>query len=208
MANQDYYEILGVARTASQDDIKKAYRRLALQYHPDRAGKAGEAKFKEANEAYQVLSDPQKRAAYDQFGKAGVGANAGPGGFDGFGFRQGGQPDNAGFGNFDFGFGGGIGSIFEDLFAGAFATINATIPITISQAVLGDTLEFQTQQGEKISLRIPPGSQDGTQFHFRGRGMPTRRGRGDLIVSVRIQIPRRLSREQRQLYEQLKNLDL
>lgn len=204
--SRDYYEILGIARSASLEDIKKAYRKLALQHHPDRAGKEGEAKFKEINEAYQVLSDPQKRAAYDQFGHAGVNM----GGSGGFGSRQrtGGFDFGQGAGGFDFGFGGGgLGSIFEDLFAGAFATVQAEMPISISQAVLGDTLQFQTQQGERLTLRIPPCTQEGTQFRFRGKGMATRRGKGDLIVTIRIKIPRRLSREERRLFEQLRDLE-
>ena len=81
MAKQDYYETLGVARNASEADIKKAYRRLAMKHHPDRnPDKASEAKFKEVNEAYAILSDAQKRAAYDQFGHAGVDPSAAAGG--------------------------------------------------------------------------------------------------------------------------------
>lgn len=86
MADQDYYEVLGVSRDASDEDIKKAYRRLAMKYHPDRnnGDKAAEEKFKQVGEAYAVLSDPQKKAAYDRFGKAGVDPSA-AGGAGGFG---------------------------------------------------------------------------------------------------------------------------
>ena len=74
MAKRDYYETLGVAKNASEDDLKKAYRKLAMKYHPDRnpGDKASEENFKEAKEAYEILSDPKKRAAYDQYGHAGV----------------------------------------------------------------------------------------------------------------------------------------
>ena len=81
MAKRDYYDILGVPRNADADDIKKAYRKLAMKHHPDRnqgdKAKASEERFKEANEAYEMLTDPQKRAAYDQFGHAGVDPNMG-----------------------------------------------------------------------------------------------------------------------------------
>ena len=109
---RDYYEILGVGRDADADGVKKAYRKLALMYHPDRNGgdKDAEAKFKEATEAYEILRDPDKRAAYDRFGHAGVKSGAGaPGGFDGFGFE-----DALGIFMRDF---GGFGG-FEDLFGG------------------------------------------------------------------------------------------
>src|SRR5579862_2957709 len=88
-AKRDYYEVLGLGRNASEDEIKKAFRRLARQYHPDvNKEKGAEAHFKEVNEAYEVLGDPQKRAAYDRFGHAGVSNEAGAAGspFEGFGF--------------------------------------------------------------------------------------------------------------------------
>ncbi len=90
MAKRDYYEILGVSKSATEEDIKKAYRKLAIQYHPDKnpGDKAAEEKFKEATEAYEVLKDPQTRARYDQFGHAGVGAGQGAGNYGG-GFGQG-----------------------------------------------------------------------------------------------------------------------
>src|SRR5688572_11015878 len=108
MAKKDYYETLGVARNASEADIKKAYRRLAMKLHPDRnPDKTAEAQFKEAKEAYEILSDAQKRAAYDQFGHAGVdpSAAAGAGGF----YSTGGS--GASFSDI-------FGDVFGDIFGG------------------------------------------------------------------------------------------
>jgi molecular chaperone DnaJ len=113
---RDYYEVLGVQKNATKDEIKKAYRKLAIQYHPDRnpGDKEAEAKFKEATEAYEVLGDDQKRQTYDQFGFAGVdGMNSGGQGFDPNMFR--GFEDI--FGDLG-GLGGGLGSIFDSLFGG------------------------------------------------------------------------------------------
>ena len=103
MAKQDYYATLGVAREAGSEDLKKAYRKLAMQYHPDRnpGDKKAEAKFKEINEAYDILKDDQKRAAYDRYGHAAFEQGGGPGGFSG---------------GFDFAAGGGLGDIFDQMF--------------------------------------------------------------------------------------------
>jgi len=102
MSKRDYYEVLGVSRNASDSDLKKAYRRLAMKYHPDRnPGAEAEQKFKDAKEAYEVLSDPKKRSAYDQFGHAGVDASAGFGG-----------PGDFGAGSFSDIFGDVFGDIF------------------------------------------------------------------------------------------------
>jgi molecular chaperone DnaJ len=101
-SKRDYYEVLGIPSKASEEDIKRAFRRLAMEYHPDRNSEAGaEAKFKEVNEAYQVLTDEEKRSVYDRFGHAGLGANGGGQGFEGV--------DNF----------GGLGDIFEAFFGGS-----------------------------------------------------------------------------------------
>lgn len=101
MAKRDYYEVLGVAKNASDEDLKKAYRKLAMKYHPDRNpdSKEAEEKFKEAKEAYEVLGDEQKRAAYDRYGHAGV------------------DPNAAGMGG---GMGGGFADAFGDIFGEIF----------------------------------------------------------------------------------------
>jgi molecular chaperone DnaJ len=106
-AKKDYYEVLGVSKTASADDIKKAYRKLALKHHPDRnpGNKEAEASFKQATEAYEVLSDPMKKSKYDQFGHAGVDGSAG-------GFNGGGTTFTGGFGDF--------GDVFSDIFGDIF----------------------------------------------------------------------------------------
>ena len=111
---RDYYEILGVGKSASDDEIKKAFRKLAVKYHPDKEG-GDETKFKEANEAYEVLKDKQKRQRYDQFGHAGVGgASGGANGYAGGSPFEGFRSQNV---NFDFG--GGFGDIFDQFFGGA-----------------------------------------------------------------------------------------
>lgn len=195
MAHKDYYDILGVSRTASADELKRAYRKLAQQYHPDKGGNP--ERFKEVNEAYQVLSDANKRAQYDQFGTAGPGAGGFGGGYEDI-FQGGGQ--QSGF--------GGFGDVFESLFGQAFSQVQAEMQVKLTQALLGDTITFQNNQGETIELKIPAGTQDGQAFRFAGKGMPYRGGRGDLIVVVRIQYPKRIDKQQRALIEQLRDAGL
>lgn len=206
--SSDYYKILGVNKNASNDEIKKSYRKLALENHPDRGGGAeAEKKFKEINQAYQILSDPQKRSQYDQFGST---FEQGGQGFSGF---QGG-----GFSGFDFGgfsarggqsagfdFGGGLGDIFEDFFGQSFAQVNAEIEISPAQAVVGDKILINVS-GENIQLNIPAGTQNGTTFQFRGKGRAygDSKKHGDLNITVRIKMPSRLTEEQKELWDKLK----
>jgi len=204
--DKNYYDILGVGKNASEAEIKKAYRKLAHQHHPDKGG--DKAKFQQINEAYQVLSNKEKRSQYDTFGSVGGrsgfgGSAAGAGQPGGFGANQGFHFD---FGGFRSG-GAGFGSIFEDLFESAFAQVQVQLDINIVQAVLGGTIHFRTQFGDQLELKIPAGTQEGTVFSFRGKGQQTRRGRGDLQVVVHINIPRKLSREERDLYEKLAGLN-
>jgi molecular chaperone DnaJ len=347
VTKRDYYEVLGVGRSATEQELKSSYRQMALKYHPDRnsGDKGAEEKFKEAAEAYSVLSDPQKRAAYDRYGHQGVsGAAQGfdPTIFGDFGDILG---DLFGFGFADL-FGGGarrrprsqqgddvrydLEISFEDavrgmtaevqvprqetchrcqgrgaepdglancsacrgrgeiLFQQAFLTMRrtcpqcggagqtiqracpecrgngvlrserklkvnipagvdngtrlrlsgegqpgarggppgdlyvflhveehpfferrendlyCTIPINVTQAVLGAEIEAPTLDGTE-PLRIPEGTQSGTTFRLRHRGVPdvSGHGRGDLIIQVQVKIPTRLTREQRRLFEQL-----
>lgn len=207
--SDNYYEILEISKTASQDEIKKAYRKLALKYHPDKGG--DQENFKKINEAYQVLSDPQKRTTYDQFGRSGAQGFSGAGGFEGFS-AQGGPASGWDFGSreggFEFNFGGGgLGDIFGDFFSQAFSTIQAQVEVTPAQAILGDKLAVNVA-GETIDFEIPAGTQDETQFRLRGKGRKTRGGqRGDLILAIKIKIPNRLSKEQKELYRKLRDLE-
>jgi len=111
MSKRDYYEVLGVGKDASPDEVKKAFRRAAIQYHPDKEG-GDESKFKEVNEAYEVLKDPSKRQRYDQFGHAGVGGSAASDGNPFGGFGGNGQNVHFDFGDL------GLGDIFESFFGG------------------------------------------------------------------------------------------
>jgi molecular chaperone DnaJ len=144
MAKRDYYEVLGVAKNASEEEIKKAYRKLAMKHHPDRnqgsASKASEESFKEAKEAYEMLSDSQKRAAYDQYGHAGVDPNLGRGGAEGFG-----------------GFAEAFGDIFGDIFGNARGRAAGG-----QQVYRGSDLSYameitleEAAHGKETQIRIP-----------------------------------------------------
>jgi len=163
MAKRDYYEVLGVQKNASKDDIKKAYRKLAIQYHPDKnpGDKKAEEKFKEATEAYEILGDDQKKAAYDQFGFAGVEGMAGQGDYSSV------------FRGFEDIFGeGGFGSIFENFFGGGFrrsssggvrqgANLRYDIEIPFKDAVFGTKVEIQYSHNESCTTCKGSGSADG-----------------------------------------------
>lgn len=141
MTKRDYYEILGVGKSASADEIKKAFRKLAIEHHPDRGG--DETKFKEVNEAYEVLKDDKKRQRYDQFGHAGVGSSAASDGNPFTGFGGFGQGQNV---NFDFG-DLGLGDIFSSFFGGGAGQarprqargrdVEAIVDINFEEAVFG-----------------------------------------------------------------------
>ncbi len=161
MANKDFYEVLGVDKSASDDDIKRAFKKLALKYHPDRnqGDEEAEERFKEINEAYQVLSDPEKRQRYDQFGTADF--NGAGGGFDGF----------------DFGGFGGFGDIFGDIFGGGFggfgggaskngprkgADLEYDLTLTFEEAMTGCEKEIKVTRREKCETCGGSGAKAGT----------------------------------------------
>jgi molecular chaperone DnaJ len=164
LAKRDYYEVLGIQKNATKDDIKKAYRKLAVQYHPDKnpGNKQSEDKFKEATEAYEILGDDQKRSAYDQFGFAGVEGMHGQGDFSGV------------FRGFEDIFGdGGFGSIFESFFSGGFrrgtsgggvrqgANLRYDIEIPFKDAVFGTKVEIQYSHNESCETCKGSGTTDG-----------------------------------------------
>ncbi len=200
MAKKDYYEVLGVSKNASDDEIKKAYRKLAVKYHPDKnpGNKEAEEKFKEISEAHEVLSDKQKRARYDQFGHAGVGGNGGMGGnpFQGGGFQ-----------NFNFDFGGGGGGL-DDILGSIFgfgggprrpargADYRTTVTLTFEEAVFGTT-KVVSADGKDLKVKIPAGIDDGMSIRLNGKGGAAPKGgaKGDLYVFIRVKPHKHLTRE-------------
>jgi molecular chaperone DnaJ len=180
MAKRDYYEVLGVARNATEDDLKKAYRKLAMKFHPDRnqgeGAKKAEEQFKEAKEAYEMLSDPQKRAAYDRFGHAGVDPSQG----GGAGFRPG--PGQEGFG----GFAEAFGDIFGDIFGGnggrrgggqqvyRGADLSYAMEITLEEAAHGKETEIRIPSWDECDTCGGTGAKAGTSVkvcsHCNGSG--------------------------------------
>ena len=202
---RDYYEILGVSKNASDDEIKKAYRKLAIKYHPDKnpGDKAAEEKFKEVSEAHEVLSDKEKRKRYDQFGHAGVGGNAGPSGNP---FQGGNFNFNGGSFNFDFGGAGGFADIFSDLFGFGSrsrrprrgADVEARVTIEFEEAVFGTTVTIEDKNGKNLKVKIPAGIDDGMAIRLAGKGgdAPEKGGeKGDLYVRVHVKPHKHLTRE-------------
>ena len=197
-SDRDPYEVLGVSKSASEDEIRSAYRKLARTYHPDVCTEQdAEKKFAAVQEAYEILSDKEKRAAYDRFGRVGA---AGPGG----------QPGPGGFGG---GWGGGqqvdpgdFQDIFEQMFrgqGGGFGgqprgaarpaphrgvDVNRTVSVTFQTAALGGTEHVSLDDGSSVDLHIPAGVEDGSKLRLRGRGGAGASGgaRGDVMVTVKV----------------------
>jgi len=183
MAKRDYYTVLGVTRDASEDDIKKSYRKLAMKHHPDRNpdDKGAEDKFKEAKEAYEVLCDARKRAAYDQFGHAGVDPSAGFGaGARGFG------PGQEGFGGFADAFGDIFGEIFGQSRGGGRgngvyrgADLRYNLELSLEEAAKGTEVKIRIPALEECATCKGTGAKPGTQ----PKQCPSCHGRGEVRVS-------------------------
>ncbi len=185
MSKRDYYEVLGVSKNASKDEIKKAFRKLAMKYHPDRNKDTGaEEKFKEINEAYEVLSDENKKQQYDQFGHSSFNGSQGFGDFGNFG----------GFGD--------IGDIFSSFFGGGSRRANSPrkgddyqmrTHITFEESVFGKVINQNldkfvdgVKKSSSTEIKIPAGISDGQQIVLRGFGGQGYNGgpNGDLYISI------------------------
>ncbi len=198
MAGKDYYKVLGISRSASEREIKQAYRRLARQYHPDvnPGDKSAEEKFKQINEAYEVLSDKENRQKYDQYGDqwqyADQFARAGRQQAPFWEFRPGGGTTRIHFGQGDF------GSLFDDLLKGFGAgrqpraargrNIEVPVEVTLEEAFNGATRRLSLEDGKRLEVKIPPGVKDGSRVRLAGKGGEGSGGvKGDLylITSVK-----------------------
>jgi len=230
MEYKDYYKILGVDKNATQDEIKKAYRKLALKYHPDRNpdDKAAEEKFKEATEANEVLSDPEKRKKYDtlgsnwkQYERAGFGQGGGNP-FSGFG-SQGGRSYQY-HGDFEDVFNnlGGFSDFFNSFFGGGGGgfgrqanrqrtthvpkgvSVEATLNISLYEAFHGSE-KYISVNGKRIKIKIPKGATDGKKLRLKGQGQPSPMGgeKGDLIITLKLAEDNTYERDGNDIYVNL-----
>ena len=189
----DYYAVLGLSKGASSDEVKKAFKKKAMKYHPDRTGndKTAEKKFKEVKEAYDVLSDPQKKSMYDQYGTTDFGGGFG----GGFGGRSQGGFDSSGFEDI-------FEDIFGDIFGGGRARnpnrpykgrdIEYQIRLTLEEAAFGieKVVKFRSQNNqEEVSVTIPAGVDNGDLIRLSGKGEPgiNQGPPGDLFIRVVLQ---------------------
>jgi DnaJ-class molecular chaperone len=192
---RDYYEVLGVSRDANRGEVKTAFRKLARELHPDvnDHDPQAEEKFKEAAEAYEVLSDPERRRTYDTYGHEGLRGN----GFD----------PGTGFGSID--------DIFQAFFSGQGIRFGPrgpmrgqdlvhSVEITAIDAMLGASVKVPSQEGER-EIELPSGTQHGTQYALRGHGLPGSGGGppGDMVIVVHVLVPKDLSEEQAALARKL-----
>ena len=227
MAFVDYYKILGVDKTIPQKDVKKAYLKRAKQFHPDLHpdDPKAQAKFQALQEAYNVISDPEKRQKYDQYGEQWKQAEQ----FQGFG--GGGAGGGNPFGGFDFsGFssgGGGFSDFFETLFGrkgqqgGGFGgfqgfggssartstgEMSANVTIDLYTALLGGEVILSLSNGQKVKMKVKPETQPGTKVRLRGKGYDRGDGTfGDLVITYQVKLPTNLSDHQKQLLRQMQS---
>lgn len=199
----DFYQELGVKRGASQDEVKRAYRKLAAKYHPDKnpGNAAAETKFKSINRAHDVLSDPKKRALYDEFGEVGLREGFNPDMARGFGRRGG--PGGGFGGTLEDIFGGNLGG-FGDLFGDVFQRRGpakgqdaaAEVRVDFVSALRGANVKVTVPgvSGE-ITVRVPPGADDGDRVRVPSHGSPGKHGgaSGDLLLTIRV-LPHRFFR--------------
>ncbi len=216
MANKDYYDILGVSKNASDEEIKRAYRKLAMKYHPDRNPnkKEAEERFKEINEAYAVLSDSEKRKQYDTFGADGFRQRFTQEDiFRGFDFDEILSGLFGGKGRREFRFGGGRGGFdFGDLFGGAFGyqdmgrmpqkgeDIVYDLSLSLEEVASGGEKRISYRRNgkvEEVSVKVPKGIQEGKKLRLAGKGMEGKRGGppGDLYLHISIREHPIFSRE-------------
>ncbi|WP_417749804.1 DnaJ C-terminal domain-containing protein [Rosistilla oblonga] len=208
---EDLYQVLGVNKTAEKDEIQKAYRKLARKYHPDLNpdDKSAQEKFKRIQEAYDVLSDTEKRGAYDRYGSDFERVRAGGGAWDGGGFEGvdveqifGGRGGGGGGGGFQ----GGFGDFFEQVFGGhpgggrsaprqprqtRGSDVRQEVPIPFNTAVLGGKTEIRISKptgAESVSVTIPAGVETGSKIRLRGQGQASPNGgpAGDLILQLNV----------------------
>jgi len=203
MAKRDYYDVLGVNKSASPEELKSAYRKLAVKYHPDKnpGDKESEAKFKEAAEAYEVLSDQSKRQTYDQFGHQGVNSNFGQSGFQNVDIND---IFNNIFGDEIF------GDIFGDIFGRGGTrrpprgrNIQIAYEMTLEEAVFGKDVEIRLPTShKKVSVNIPAGVDTGNKIRLSGEGEVSKYGgeNGDLFIVVQVVNHEFLEREGNNLY--------
>ncbi|MBM3313518.1 J domain-containing protein [candidate division WOR-3 bacterium] len=215
MEYRDYYEVLGVPKDADENAIKAAYRKLARKHHPDVNPNKAEAerRFKEINEAYEVLSDKDKRGKYDRFGADWQRAQQSgqTGGFDWSQYQA--QPGQGGYTRYStedlrdlFGESAPFSDFFTFMFGGEGAQvqprtakgrdIEQTIAITLAEAFKGTTRRLKRAGGPTIEVKIPPGAETGTRLRVKGQGMPSRRGQpGDLWLVVAVEDDPRFVRQ-------------
>ncbi|MBR0596682.1 DnaJ C-terminal domain-containing protein [Sinanaerobacter chloroacetimidivorans] len=220
---RDYYEVLGLKKEASANEIKKAFRKKAMQYHPDKnpGDKISEDKFKEVNEAYSILADADKKDKYDRFGFAGVDPNAafnggqgqGPGNQGGYQYQEYSDFNGADFDIFKDFSGSEFDNLFGTMFGGGFgstqrkagprkgADLQTSITITFEEAAFGAKKQVRLN-GKTISITIPEGIDNNSKISLKGQGQPSTNGgaNGDLIVEIKIRPHSKFTRKGSDLY--------